>query len=82
MKEVEWQVIDHGSLFSAAYRIPLELFMPCLARLPIDVSQHTIGIGVTQLPRIPNGNIQPIAEAAFRSTNGTPPPPLMDSQNG
>ena len=82
MKEVEWQVIDHGSLFSAAYRIPLELSMPRLARLAIDVSQHTIGIGVAQLPRIPNGIIHPIAEAAFRSTDVNQPPSLMDSKNG
>lgn len=65
MKEVEWQVIDHGSLFSAAYRIPLELSMPRLARLAIDVPQHAIGIGVAQLPKIPNGIIHAYCGSSF-----------------
>ena len=67
MKEVEWQVIDRGSLFSAAYRIPLELSMPRLARLAIDVPQHAIGIGigVAQLPKIPNGIIHAYCGSSF-----------------
>ena len=63
-------MIDHGFLFSAVYRIPLELSMPRRACLAIDVLQHLIGICFTRQPRIPNGNIQAITEVARANLKG------------